>query len=146
MYDGRIINLYYRYELDMSCRCYCSSSEAMRRYDVATSGEQRPTIYLYKIACIGNNNAPPGPQRINVSRTEPVKDHLHDPDPLVGGVVTFRNPNVPTVVFWPPFSFLPRFEVGCFGCTTRKCRPWIVSAGTQGIQSGRFLDVASRGP
>ena len=31
----------------------------MRRYDVATSGEQRPTINLYKIACIVNNNVPP---------------------------------------------------------------------------------------
>ena len=31
----------------------------MRRYDAATSGEQRPTIYLFKIACIVYSNVPP---------------------------------------------------------------------------------------
>ena len=31
----------------------------MRRYDAATSGEQRPTIYLFKIACIVYINVPP---------------------------------------------------------------------------------------
>ena len=31
----------------------------MRRYDAATSGEQRPTIYLFETAFIINSNVPP---------------------------------------------------------------------------------------
>ena len=49
-----------------------------------------------------------------MSRTEPVKDHFHDQDPLVGicppdGLaIAFRNPNIPTVAFWRPFSQIMR--------------------------------------
>ena len=49
-----------------------------------------------------------------MSRTEPVKDHLHDPDPPCwrcppnGLAIAFRNPNIPTVAFWRPFSEIMR--------------------------------------